>query len=64
MARVQLRVEPRTWEAFRLTALEGCSGAEVGTRLGLQVAAVFQARSRVQRMLQAEVRTLDEGDPP
>ncbi len=27
MARVRLRVEERTWEAFRLTALEGLSGA-------------------------------------
>ncbi len=25
MARVRPRVEPRTWDAFRLTALEGCS---------------------------------------
>jgi RNA polymerase sigma-70 factor (ECF subfamily) len=27
-ARVQQRVEPATWEAFRLTAVEGLSGAE------------------------------------
>src|SRR5437899_11771232 len=32
LTRVQVRVAPRRWEAFRLTALEGLSGAEVATR--------------------------------
>src|SRR5215470_10745848 len=45
MARVRPRVQPRTWEAFRLTAQEGLSGAEVAARLGMQVATVFVARS-------------------
>ncbi len=27
---VRPRVAPRTWDAFRLTALEGCSGADRG----------------------------------
>jgi hypothetical protein len=27
IVRVRPRVAPRTWDAFRLTALEGCSGA-------------------------------------
>ena len=30
--RVQGRVDARTWEAFRLTALEGRSGTEVAER--------------------------------
>jgi RNA polymerase sigma-70 factor (ECF subfamily) len=55
MQRVQQRVEPQTWEAFRLTALEGQSGAEVAERLGLKVTAVFKARSRVQQMLRDEL---------
>src|SRR5262245_28590094 len=38
MARVRLRVEARTWEAFRLLAQEGLSGAEVAGRLGMKVA--------------------------
>jgi RNA polymerase sigma-70 factor (ECF subfamily) len=63
MARVQARVEAHTWEAFRLTALEGLSGAEAGQRLSLAVGSVFQAKSRIQRLLQAEVQSLDEGDP-
>jgi RNA polymerase sigma-70 factor (ECF subfamily) len=53
--RVRRRVEPQTWEAFRLTALEGLSGAEVAERLGMKVTAVFKARSRVQQMLKDEV---------
>ena len=31
-ARVRLRVAPRTWEAFELTAVEGQSGAEAAAR--------------------------------
>jgi RNA polymerase sigma-70 factor (ECF subfamily) len=54
MERVRARVEPHTWEAFRLTALEGLSGAEVAERLGVKVATVFKAKSKVQQMLREE----------
>ena len=58
--RVRLRVEPHTWEAFRLTAVEGLSGAEAAARLSMKVATVFKAKSKVQQMLQEEVgRTED-----
>lgn len=60
-ARVRLRVEPRTWEAFRLTAVEGLSGAEASVRVEMAVAAVFKAKSKVQKMLREEVRRLEEG---
>jgi len=60
-ARVQLRVEPRTWQAFELLAKEGRSGAETGALLGMKVATVFVARSKVQRMLREEVARLDRG---
>jgi RNA polymerase sigma factor (sigma-70 family) len=63
MARVQLRVQPHTWQAFRLLAVEGRSGAEVAEQLGMKVATVFVARSKVQKMLQEEVRKL-EGKAP
>jgi RNA polymerase sigma-70 factor (ECF subfamily) len=58
-ARVQQRVEPHTWEAFRLTALEGQSGAEAAARLGLKVATVYKAKSKVQQMLQEEISQLN-----
>ena len=39
--------EPSTLRAFRRLALEGASGAEVADELGLSVAAVYVAKSRV-----------------
>ena len=60
-ARVRLRVEPRTWVAFTMTAIEGLSGAEVASKTGMEVATVFKARSKVQKMLRVEVRRLNGG---
>jgi RNA polymerase sigma-70 factor (ECF subfamily) len=62
MARVRLRVETRTWEAFRLLALEHCSGAEAAAALGMKVATALVAKSKVQKLLRAELRKL-EGAP-
>ena len=62
--RVRLRVEPRTWEAFRLGAIEGLSGVEVAARVGMEVATAYKARSKVQKMLQEEVRRLGEDAEP
>jgi RNA polymerase sigma-70 factor (ECF subfamily) len=58
MRRVRDRVYPRTWEAFRLLALEHRSGAEAAGQLGMTVGAVFVARSKVQKMLREEVERL------
>jgi RNA polymerase sigma-70 factor (ECF subfamily) len=57
-ARVQLRVEPHTWDAFRLTALEGQTGAVAAAQLGMKVASLFAAKSKVQKMLRDEVRQI------
>jgi RNA polymerase sigma-70 factor (ECF subfamily) len=62
--RVRLRVAPHTWEAFRLVALEGVPAAEVAGRVGLQVAMVYVAKSKVQKMLQQEIRDLEAGSEP
>ena len=51
MTRIRTHVEPKTWEAFQLTAIDGLSGAEVSQRVGLSVASVYKARSRVQNLL-------------
>src|SRR5439155_27160197 len=61
-ARVQQRVTPRTWQAFELTAVQGRSGAEAAAELGMKVATVFVARSKVQKMLQEEIRKLEGPD--
>jgi RNA polymerase sigma-70 factor (ECF subfamily) len=60
-ARVRLRVAPHTWEAFRLLALEGVPVAEVAARVRLQVAMVYAAKSKVQKMLQEEIGKLEMG---
>ena len=60
MARIRLRVEPRTWEAFRLTTLEGLTGAEAAQRAGMEVATVYKAKSKVQKLLKEEARRIQE----
>ena len=53
----ELEFEPTTVRAFRRLALEGASGSEAAGELGLSLAAVYAARSRVLRRL----RELAEG---
>jgi len=59
MARVRPRVAPRTWDAFRLTALEGSSGAAAAAQLQMKVAQVYVAKSEVKMMIREEVRRLE-----
>jgi RNA polymerase sigma-70 factor (ECF subfamily) len=59
MARVRLRVQPQTWEAYQLTAIDGLAGVEAAARLNMKVTAVFKAKSNVQKLLQEEVRYLE-----
>jgi RNA polymerase sigma-70 factor (ECF subfamily) len=49
--------EPTTLRAFRRLALDGASGAEVADELGLSVAAVYVAKSRVLQ----RIRRLADG---
>lgn len=58
MKQVQRRVQPHTWEAFRLLALEGRSGAEAASSLNMSVGAIFVARSKVQKLLRREIERL------
>lgn len=60
IVRVRLRVAPQTWDAFRLTALEGMSGAEAAQQIPMQVAQVFVAKRRVQKMLREEIAKLEK----
>lgn len=65
IAAVRGSVAAHTWEAFRLTALEGQSGAEAARRVGMPVMHVYVARQRVQEMLRREVGRLQQaGDGP
>jgi RNA polymerase sigma-70 factor (ECF subfamily) len=58
-ATVRERVEPQTWEAFRLTASEGRTGEEAAAQLGMNVMAVFKAKSRVLSFIREEVKRLN-----
>jgi RNA polymerase sigma-70 factor (ECF subfamily) len=62
MARVKARVTSQTWDAFRLTALEGSSGSAAAAQLQMRTAQVYLARSKVKKRIQEEVKWL-EGAP-
>lgn len=59
--RTRLRVAPHTWEAFRLVAVEGLPVTEVAAMVHMQVAMVYVAKSKVQKMLREEIRKLEVG---
>lgn len=61
MGRVRLQVPLHVWEAFRLTAIENLAGEAVAAQLGIKVSYVYVARSKVQKLLRAEVERLDHG---
>jgi RNA polymerase sigma factor (sigma-70 family) len=58
---VRLRVDLQTWQAFERTAILGESGTEVSKQLKMPVASVYQAKSRVQKLLKDQVDQLDRG---
>jgi RNA polymerase sigma-70 factor (ECF subfamily) len=58
-ARVEARVQPHTWRAYRLTALEQQPAAAVAQELGMPLAEVYVAKSRVLRLLRQEVDLLN-----
>jgi RNA polymerase sigma factor (sigma-70 family) len=53
--RVRGRVEDHTWQAFWLTTVEDLPGKDVAARLGMEVAAVHMAKSRVLKMIRREI---------
>jgi RNA polymerase sigma factor (sigma-70 family) len=61
---VRQRISARTWDAYHLTACEGRAAAEVAKVLGMRVGTVYQAKSGVMRMLQEEVRKLQDDTSP
>ena len=56
--RVEEEFEPITLQAFRRLALDGVSGAEAAQELGLSVAAVYVAKSRVLARMRQEAEGL------
>jgi len=58
--RVRLRVQAKTWQAYCLTAEEQQPPVEVARQLGMSIPSVYAAKSHVLKMLQEEVRALEE----
>ncbi len=58
--RMKPQIEPKTWAAFELTAIDGLSAVEAGKRLGMKSGAIYVARSRVTAKLRTEVERLME----
>lgn len=56
--RVKAEVQPATWQAFWRTAVQGEGGEEVARSLGISVAAVYLAKSRVMAKLKSAIREL------
>src|SRR5437870_4585521 len=53
-------VTQATWQAFWKTAIDGQPGKQVAAELGLSVASVYHARSRVRARLKELVQSAKE----
>lgn len=61
--RIQSRLQPSTWESFKLTWLHNLPAAEASTQLGLPIHTIYVNKSRVIKLLEAEVRSLADDFP-
>jgi RNA polymerase sigma-70 factor (ECF subfamily) len=52
--------EPKTWQAFWMTAVLGDSASDVAQRLNINVASVYQAKSRMLRRLRKRIDELPQ----
>lgn len=57
--RIRRTIEPQTWIAFHLQAVELLSPQEVGERLGIKPASAIAARYRVMTLMRSEVARLE-----
>lgn len=55
---VQNEVEPRTWQAFWMTTVDSQAPADVARKLDMNLASVYQARSRVLRRVRRRLEEL------
>jgi RNA polymerase sigma factor (sigma-70 family) len=63
MERVKGEFQAATWDAFVQTAVEGRTSAQVASRVGLSVGAVYVAKSRVIARLRQEIERMQGDDP-
>lgn len=57
---VRDQVHETTWDAFRLTAVEGKRPAEVAEQLGISIGSVYVARNRVLNRLKQQISEIDD----
>jgi RNA polymerase sigma factor (sigma-70 family) len=55
MERIRSEFQENTWQAFRLTAIEGVAAAEAAKQVGMSAGAIYVAKSRVLARLKEEV---------
>jgi RNA polymerase sigma-70 factor (ECF subfamily) len=61
---IQAEFQPATWQAFWECVTTDQSAAAVAAKLGLSLAAVYNAKSRVLRRLRQDLAGLLDGAPP
>jgi RNA polymerase sigma-70 factor (ECF subfamily) len=61
LALLETDFRPQTWQSFWQTAVEKRPAADVAEELGMSVAAVWKAKSRVMLHLREELSGLDDG---
>lgn len=59
---VQEEVEPVTWKAFWMTAVEGAAASEVASRLAIKVGSVYTAKCRTLTRIRQLVDELSRSD--
>jgi RNA polymerase sigma factor (sigma-70 family) len=64
LTRARTRVADATWEAFKLSALDGVSPQAVADRLGVRVSQVYLAKHRLRKLVQEEIRQIEGGMAP
>ncbi len=58
--RVKMQVEPKTWKAFWLSAVDQLPGPAIAEQLAMPIANVYMARSNVQKRLRNEIAHLEK----
>lgn len=60
LQQVRARVSDAHWEMFRLAALAGQGAPAVARQLGCPVAAIYRAKSKVQKQVREEIQRLED----